>query len=230
VLRLEKLNPYFLPNSTPQQTKMSDFHEEFAPEVMTDSDETLMRNAKRTRRYATRSKTVDADALFADNLRQIREIKPSSDVAESQFHYAKLDLANKELEIIELKKRVAELELIEQSIKNYNKSFTTIQKNLVNYVSLTKCVGKTGLSQMLADERFLIENHCAPDLTKGLPSHMSELLLNKYQSLNNCEVDARNDFHSQLIWDHMKKYVPNMLTLLRICFVILVMVLLWRWL
>jgi len=209
---------------------MSDFHEEFAPEVMTDSDETLMRNAKRTRRYATRSKTVDADALFADNLRQIREIKPSSDVAESQFHYAKLDLANKELEIIELKKRVAELELIEQSIKNYNKSFTIIQKNLVNYESLTKCVGKTGLSQMLADERFLIENHCEPDLTKGLPSHVSELLLNKYKSLNICEVDARNDFHSQLMWNHMKKYVPNGFMLLRICFVILVMVLLWRWL
>jgi hypothetical protein len=209
---------------------MSDFHEEFAPEVMTDSDETLTRNAKRTRRYATRSKNVDADALFVDNLRQIREMKPSSDIAESQFHYAKLDLANKELEIIELKKRVAELELIEQSIQNYNKSFTTIQKNLVNYVSLTKCVGKTGLSQMLADERFLIVNHCEPDLTKGLPSHVSELLLNKYKSLNNCEVDARNDFHSQLMWDHMKKYVPNMLMLLRVCFVILVMVLLWRWL
>lgn len=197
---------------------------------MTDSDETPVRNLKRTRRYATRSKNVDADALFVDNLRQIREMKPSSDVAESQFHYAKLDLANKELEIIELKKRVAELELIEQSIQNYNKSFTTIQKNLVNYVSLIKCVGKTGLSQMLADERFLIVNHCEPDLTKGLPSHVSELLLNKYKSLNNCEVDARNDFHSQLMWDHMKKYVPNMLMLLRVCFVILVMVLLWRWL
>jgi hypothetical protein len=209
---------------------MSDFHEEFAPEVVSDSDETPVRNLKRTRRYATRSKTVDADALFTDNLRQIREMKPPSDVAESQFHYAKLDLANKELEIIELKKRVAELELIEQSIQNYNKSVTTIQKNLVNYVSLTKCVGKTGLSQMLADERFLIVNHCEPDLTKGLPSHVTELFLNKYRRLNTCEVNARNDFHSQLMWDHMKKYVPNGLMLLRICFVILVMVLLWRWL
>lgn len=209
---------------------MSDFHEEFAPEVMSDSDETPARSLKRTRRYATRSKTVDADALFVENLKQIRELKPSSDVAESQFHYAKLDLANKELEIIELKKRVAELEIIEQSIENYNKSVTTIQKNLVNYVSLTKCVGKTDLSQMLADERTIIVNHLVPDLTKGLPSHVSELLLNKYKSLNICEVNARNNFHSQLMWDHMKKYVPNGLMLLRICFVILVMVLLWRWL
>jgi hypothetical protein len=209
---------------------MSDFHEEFAPEVVSDSDETPVRNLKRTRRYATRSKAVDVDALFVENLKQIREMKPPSDVAESQFHYAKLDLANKELEIIELKKRVAELELIEQSIENYNKSVTTIQKNLVNYVSLTKCIGKTDLSQMLADERTIIVNHLVPDLTKGLPSHVSELLLNKYKSLNICEVNARNNFHSQLMWDHMKKYVPNVVMLLRICFVILVMIVLWRWL
>ena len=84
------------------------FDEHFAPEILTDDDDV---SAVETKRYVTRSSNHNkiVKDLKIENLNQIKEkIKKDE---EEQVRYLSLDNASKDLEIIELKEKIVNLEL-----------------------------------------------------------------------------------------------------------------------
>jgi hypothetical protein len=108
------------------------FVEEFAPESY---DHNI---SVSTKRYATKS-SLNTDSLKKDNLIQILESLDESDSDDdNKVRYLKLDLANKELETIELKEKIANLEKMNSAINDINTVLETVFKNSEDYDDLYK--------------------------------------------------------------------------------------------
>jgi hypothetical protein len=126
------------------------------------------------KRYALRS-TVSTNSLVKENLKQIQESLNDSDddsKDENKVRYLKLDLANKELEILELKEKNDALEKVTKAMKEYNDVLEVVFKNVEEYEKLCKSLTHLNYREIVKKEMIVIKPHKLPESMDVLPLHI----------------------------------------------------------
>ena len=146
-----------------------DIVEEFAPE---NFDHNSMEKKKR---YVLRS-SGDVTSLKKEALKQIQNSLSDSDSDDDENvnrnRYLKLDLANKELEILELKEKNDTLKKIENALKEYNTVLEIVFKNVEEYEKLCKSMTHLNYRDIVKKEMLVIKPHKLPESMEILPLHI----------------------------------------------------------
>jgi len=162
-----------------------------------------------TKRYATRSNTIIANKLIEDNLNQIISKKNNfSNKLEERIHYLQLELANKDLELIELNNKVIQQDKIIVSIQEYETLLEIIAKNINVYIELINKLDIMSLSyrEAIALELLQIKNIPTP-LSTDLPTHTQFALSHLYNISLNTEEELKNKFQESLLYQSTKDYI-----------------------
>ena len=138
---------------------MAEIVEEFAPESHTNEFKKV--STLTNKRYATRSVSNSiVENLKKENLLQIQEALADSDSDdESRIRYLKLDIANKELELIELKEKYEKAEKIINVLNEFNKAFDIIDNNLNYYTILNDELTSRNYREIMKKEIENIKSH-----------------------------------------------------------------------
>ena len=141
--------------------------EEFAPE---NFDFNMNPQKKR---YALRSST-NTNSLIKENLQQIQNSLNDSDSDDEneKNRYLKLELANKELEILELKEKNDALEKVTNALKEYNAVLEVVFKNVDEYEKLCKSLNYSNYREIVKKEMILIKPHKLPDSMDLIPLYI----------------------------------------------------------
>ena len=83
-----------------------------------------------------------------------------------------MDLANKELEILELKEKNDRLEKISNTLKEYNAVLEVVFKNVEEYEKLCKSLNYSNYREIVKKEMILIKPHKLPESLDILPLHI----------------------------------------------------------
>jgi len=190
--------------------------EEFAPENFDHASAST-----KTKRYALRS-TANITSLKKDNLRQIQKSLTDydSDDAddESKNRYLKLDLANKELEILELKEKNEALEKISNALKEYNSVLEIVFKNIEEYEKLCKSLNHSNYREIVKKEMLVIKPHKLPDSMDILPLHIRTSCNYVYTLKKNVEKDYadkinKTSYYNESLLNLQKLFTVIIITL-----------------
>ena len=163
---------------------------------MTDSDsENDAIPLPKNKIYATRSKTITNNKLIEENLNQIIENKKKetfSNKLEEKIHYYQLDLANKELELIEMKNKLDNQNKIINQMNDFENAFKILEENRVKCKELVDKFKKVSDLTYLEGVKMYIEisKNSPPNLkneSNVLPLHVQYILLSLYHQ--KCEED-----------------------------------------
>jgi len=190
------------------------FVEEFAPESY---DHNICVS---TKRYATQS-SLNTDSLKKENLIQIQESLDESDSDDdSKIRYLKLDLANKELEIIELKEKIANLEKMNSAIYDINTVLETVFKNSEDYDDLYKKIDNYDLRELIKKEMLIIKPHALPKSLDILPKYIQTSCRHLYNKKKEDEKHYAIKFQNSVFYknqfDEFLFHIQILLTIILI--------------
>jgi len=181
----------------------------------TDSDENAIPLPKI---YATRSKTITKNQLIEENLNQIVENKKKetfSNKLEEKIHYLTLDLANKELELIDLNYKLDSQTKIVNLMKEFETCFQIIEDNRGKYQQIIEKFKTSSHIKYLEGVQMFIEvsKNSPPNLkyeTNVLPLHLQYILLETYNQ--KCVEDySMKEKVQSLVLDYNANYYKSIL-------------------
>jgi len=190
---------------------MSDFEEHFAPE---DNDSLDCSNNKI---YATRSKNHEkiVKDLKIENLNQIKhKIKKEE---EEQVRYLSLSVISKDVEILELKEKIAQLELIIKPIQEFEITLESTCSNIKTYENLLSQVTLKNYKELVKMEIEMIKTHTVLSTTIDKLPKTFKALKYMYSITNNNEDSLREEFHNKLFWNAI---IPKNISMKLIEFII----------
>jgi hypothetical protein len=189
---------------------------------MTDSDSDENAIPLNTKIYATRSKTITKNQLIEENLNQIVENKKKekfSNKLEEKIHYLQLDLANKELELIDLNYKLEHQTKIVNLMNNFENAFRIIEENKEKYQEIIKNIENSSHIKYLegVNMYFEVSKNSPPNLkyeSNVIPLHVQYILLETYNQ--KCAEDYRMKEKVQSIVldykaNHYKRILHTML-------------------
>ena len=167
---------------------MTEVVEEF---FIRDSDSDSDEVASIPKRYATRSKTITKNKLIKENLNQIVENNNKeifSNKLEEKIHYLQLDLANKELELIELNHTLEHQNKIVNQINCFETCFKIMEENMIKYKEIIIMLEKKSHVNYLEGVQMYIEvsKNSLPNFTYEsniLPEHVQFILVKLYEQM-----------------------------------------------
>jgi hypothetical protein len=174
------------------------FEEEFAPESY---DHTTNLSPKR---YAVKS-SVNTDLLKKENLKLIKDYLNDSDEdsdEDEKIRYLKLDLANKELEIIELKEKVSRLEKMNNVINEINTVLETVFKNNEEYEKLCDSMNSSNFRDIIKKEMQLIKPHSLPESFGILPLYIQTSCKYVYNIKNEVEKEYSTKIQDKIFYSN----------------------------
>jgi len=174
------------------------FEEDFAPESY---DHTMNLSPKR---YATKS-SVNTDSLKKENLKLIQDYLNDSDSdsdEDEKIRYLKLDLANKEIEIIELKEKVSRLEKMNRVINEMNTVLETVFKNTDEYEKLCDSMNSSNFRDIIKKEMLLIKPHSLPELFDTLPQYIQTSCRYVYNIKNEVEKEYSTKIQDKVFYSN----------------------------
>ena len=195
-------------------TDIVEIVEEFAPE-------NFDHNISPKKRYALRS-TANISSLKKDNLRQIQNALNDSDddddKNDDKNRYLKLDLANKELEILELKEKNDALEKVTNAMKEYNAVLEIVFKNVEEYEKLCKSLTYSNYREIVKKEMILIKPHKLPHSIDILPLHIRTSCNYVYILKKNVEKDYadkinKTSYYNEALLNLQKIFTVIIITL-----------------
>jgi hypothetical protein len=137
--------------------------------------------------------------LKAQNLNQVKDMVKKAEA--EQVRYLSLDNASKDLEILELKEKIKNLEKIVNLMNKYEAVFSILEKNTNTYVSLYKKVNNVNYRDMMREEGSNIQQHSLPDSADVNLPKMISAIHSIYNSFKMTEESKRNIFHDCLFWN-----------------------------
>jgi hypothetical protein len=183
---------------------MAEIVEEFAPESHTNEFKKV--STLTNKRYATRSVSNSiVENLKKENLLQIQEALADSDSDsddESRIRYLKLNIANKELELIELKEKYEKAEKIINVLNEFNKVFDIIDNNLNYYTILNDELTSTNYREIMKKEIENIKSHSLPDEYQLIPKHIRNSSLYMYNLREDHERNLAKKFHDKIFYNN----------------------------
>ena len=119
-----------------------------------DSDDAIPSKPKI---YASSYKTIAVNNLIQENLQQILNKKERfSNKLEEKIHYLQLDLANRELELMEAREYIEKQKNIIELLNKFEDSFKIIKENKMKYQELIKMFNeKTKISYIDGVEKYI---------------------------------------------------------------------------
>ena len=170
------------------------FEEHFAPEA--DSDDSC--SIIETKRYATRSSNHEkiVKDLKIENLNQIKNKIKKED--EEQVRYLCLDNASKDVEIISLKEKINNLELILKPIQEFEEIINSINNNIIMYKQLIYQIPKKNYKELMRSEVQNIKIYKEPTQFNTITY---KALVCMYSSSKKDEDRLREHFHNTLFWN-----------------------------
>lgn len=194
-------------------TDIVEIVEEFAPE-------NFDHNISPKKRYALRS-TANISSLRKDNLKQIQNALNDTDNEsddENKVRYLKLDLANKELEILELKEKNDALEKVTKAMKEYNDVLEIVFKNVEEYDKLCKSLTYSNYREIVKKEMLLIKPHKLPESMDILPLHIRTscnyvYTLKKNVEKNYADKINKTSYYNEALLNVQKLFTVVIITL-----------------
>lgn len=174
------------------------FEEDFAPESY---DHTMNLSPKR---YATKS-SVNTDSLKKENLKLIQDFLNDSDSdsdEDEKIRYLKLDLANKEIEIIELKEKLSRLEKMSSLINETNTVLETVFKNTEEYEKLCDSMNSSNFREIIKKEMQLIKPHSLPESFNTLPQYIQTSCKYVYNIKNEVEKEYSSKIQDKVFYSN----------------------------
>lgn len=172
--------------------------------------------------YATRSKTITKNQLIEENLNQIVENKKKekfSNKLEEKIHYLSLDLANKELELIELKYKLDQQTKIVNLLNQFETVFKIMEDNRGKYQQIIETFNNTSHINYLDAVKMYVDvaKNSPPNLkyeSNILPFNVEFLLLNLYHQKSADYYSVKDKVQSLILdynTDYYKRILHNML-------------------
>jgi hypothetical protein len=122
---------------------------------------------------------------------------------EERIHYLKLELANKELEIIALKEAQEPLNASDKALVNFLHAINIVETNITKYTELTNNVRLTPFAELIRMETRLVKPHQDPNLN-SLAGYIQNILMKHYTAIQDEERQMRDIFHNYLIFEKSK--------------------------
>jgi hypothetical protein len=122
---------------------------------------------------------------------------------EERIHYLKLELANKELEIIALKEAQEPLNASDKALVNFLHAINIVETNITKYTELTNNVRLTPFAELIRMETRLVKPHEDPNLN-SLAGYIQNILMKHYTAIQDEETQMRDIFHNYLIFEKSK--------------------------
>jgi len=218
---MKKLIQFYQKNSITKMVEVEVEEDFFIPENTFDTDSDDNENAAPIPKiYATRSKTITKNQLIEENLNQIVENKKKekfSNKLEEKIHYLTLDLANKELELIELNYKLEHQNKIVNLMNNFENAFKIIEENRVKYQEIIEKFKNTSHIKYLEGVQMYIEvsKNSPPNLkyeSNVLPLHVQYILLETYnqkcaedygmkEKVQSIVLDYNTDYYKRILYN-----------------------------
>ena len=139
---------------------------------------------------------------------------------EERIHYLKLELANKELEIISLKEAQEPLNASDNAIVSFLQSIDIVETNIIEYAKLTNNVRITPFAELIRMETRLVKTQKDPNLTH-LAGYIQNILMKHYRAIQDEEMRMRDIFHNYLIFEKSK---ANLILFVKLAVILIGMV------
>ena len=210
----------------------------FIPENGYSSDDSYV--PPKNKIYATRSKTITKNQLIEENLNQIVENKKKekfSNKLEEKIHYLSLDLANKELELIELKYKLDQQTKIVNLLNQFENAFKIMEDNRGKYQQIIENFNNTSHINYLDAVKMYVEvtKNSPPNLkyeSNILPLNVEFLLLNLYHQKSADFYSVKDKVQSLILdynTDYYKRILYNMLMAGIITIILYVLYVIYKW-
>jgi len=172
-----------------------------------------------TKIYATLSTTTTKNQLIEENLNQIVNKKETfSNKLEERIHYLTLELANKELELIEANSKLEEQNKIINLLNRFETAFESIQNNRIKYAKIIDMLeNKSNVKHIEAVEKFVEVSKNSPITlnyeSSILPVNVQYLLLGTYHEKYVEECNLKEKVQS-LLFDYNENYYKSILNMI----------------
>ena len=145
---------------------------------------------------------------------------PQISKLEERVHYLRLELANKELEIIALKEAQEPLNASDKALVDFLHAINIIETNITKYTELTNNVRLTSFAELIRMETRLVKTQEPPNLTP-LAGYIRNILMMHYNIIQEEETQMRDIFHNYLIFEKSK---ANCILFLKLASILICMV------
>ena len=145
---------------------------------------------------------------------------PQISKLEERVHYLRLELANKELEIIALKEAQEPLNASDKALVDFLHAINIIETNITKYTELTNNVRITSFAELIRMETRLVKTQEPPNLTP-LAGYIRNILMTHYNIIQEEETQMRDIFHNYLIFEKSK---ANCILFLKLASILICMV------
>ena len=145
---------------------------------------------------------------------------PQISKLEERIHYLRLELANKELEIIALKEAQEPLNASDKALVDFLHAINIIETNITKYTELTNNVRLTSFAELIRMETRLVKTQEPPNLTP-LAGYIRNILMMHYNIIQEEETQMRDIFHNYLIFEKSK---ANCILFLKLASILICMV------
>jgi len=171
--------------------------------------------------YATRSKTIySKNKLIEENLNQIVKKKETfSNKLEEKIHYLQLDLANNELELINLNYKLENQNKIVNLMNEYENAFQIMEDNRGKYQEIIKILENSSHIKYLEGVKMFIDisKNSPPTLKYEsgiLPLNVQYILLGTYHQKCAEDNDMKEKVQSIVLDYNAKEYQRILHTML----------------
>ena len=176
--------------------------------------------AKRKRDLEMENLQNIIDDEYDDDDDQSINTDPQISKLEERIHYLKLELANKELEIIALKEAQEPLNASDKALVDFLHAINIIETNITKYTELTNNVRLTSFAELIRMETRLVKTQELPNLTP-LAGYIRNILMTHYKIIQEEETQMRDIFHNYLIFEKSK---ANIILFLKLAVILIGMV------